>query len=55
VIGVLDLSGLVPADLDSDAAVLNGIAYRPGTDTFFVTGKLWPVTYELRLSSSSAG
>ncbi|MFW2382050.1 MAG: glutaminyl-peptide cyclotransferase [Acidimicrobiales bacterium] len=55
VIGVLDLSDLVPTELDNDGAVLNGIAYRAETDTFFVTGKLWPVTYELRLSSSSAG
>lgn len=49
VIGRLDLSELVPSGLDSGAAVLNGIAYRPGTDTYFVTGKLWPVIYELRL------
>ena len=28
--------------------VLNGIAHLPGTDRFFVTGKYWPVLYEVR-------
>ncbi len=27
---------------------LNGIAYSPETDTFFVTGKLWPKVFEVR-------
>ncbi len=48
--GSLDLGELVPSGLDS-SAVLNGIAYRESTDTYFVTGKLWPVMYELRLTS----
>ncbi len=30
--------------------VLNGIASIPGTDRFFVTGKLWPVMFEVRFS-----
>jgi glutamine cyclotransferase len=51
VMGRLDLTDLVPPDLDDNSSALNGIAYRPGTDSFFVTGKLWPVGYELRLSS----
>lgn len=51
VIGRLDLTDLVPPDLDGSGSVLNGIAYRPETNTFFVTGKLWPVMYELSLSS----
>ncbi|NCI46184.1 glutaminyl-peptide cyclotransferase [Sediminibacterium soli] len=29
--------------------VLNGIAYNKTTKTFFVTGKQWPVMFELRL------
>ncbi len=28
--------------------VLNGIASIPGTDRFYVTGKLWPIMYEVR-------
>lgn len=29
-------------------AVLNGIAYNPASDTFFITGKLWPTMFEVR-------
>ena len=52
VLGRLDLSELVPSGLESRQAVLNGIAFRPRTGTYFVTGKLWPVIYELALESS---
>ncbi|MBT8396805.1 MAG: glutaminyl-peptide cyclotransferase [Gemmatimonadetes bacterium] len=31
-------------------AVMNGIAFDPGRDVFFLTGKLWPVLYEVRLN-----
>jgi glutamine cyclotransferase len=48
VVAVVDASSLVPAGLEP-GAVLNGIARRPGTDTFWLTGKLWPVLYEVRL------
>jgi glutaminyl-peptide cyclotransferase len=29
-------------------AVLNGIAHDPETDRWWLTGKLWPVLYEVR-------
>ena len=49
-------SGKVSAVIDArklrpkthGAEVLNGIAHHPGRETFFVTGKLWPVLYEVR-------
>ena len=31
------------------AEVLNGIAYDPDTDRTFVSGKKWPLLFELRL------
>jgi glutamine cyclotransferase len=31
--------------------VLNGIAYDPATDRLFVTGKLWPKLFEVRLKA----
>ncbi len=49
VTGVIDASAVPdngPAD-DPDA-VLNGIAHIPGTDRFYLTGKLWPDLYEVR-------
>ncbi|MHC1742691.1 MAG: glutaminyl-peptide cyclotransferase [Syntrophobacteraceae bacterium] len=35
------------------ADVLNGIAYDPENDRLFVTGKLWPQLFEIRLKPSS--
>ena len=47
--GSVDASDLVPVEYRGDTgAVLNGIAYNPATDTYWVTGKLWPVIYEVR-------
>jgi glutaminyl-peptide cyclotransferase len=31
-----------------DEAVLNGIAYNPDHDTFYLTGKLWPSLFEVK-------
>lgn len=33
-------------------AVLNGIAYNPESDTFYITGKLWPRLFEVRFVPS---
>lgn len=45
---VLDLSGLVPDNIPRNYDhVLNGIAYNDKTGTFYVTGKQWPVMYEI--------
>ena len=48
VIAWLDLKGLMPARTDADA-VLNGIAYDAARDRLFVTGKLWPRMFEIRV------
>ena len=34
---------------DDKDDVLNGIAYRPETDTFFVTGNMWELVTEIKL------
>jgi glutaminyl-peptide cyclotransferase len=50
VTGWIDLSGLLrPADARGDEDVLNGIAYDEQADRLFVTGKLWPKLFEIRL------
>ena len=50
VLGWIDLSGLLrPQDRTPDTDVLNGIAYDAGSDRLFVTGKLWPKLFEIRL------
>ena len=50
VIAEADMAGIIsphPADADSND-VLNGIAYRPDTGTFLITGKRWPAIFEVR-------
>jgi glutamine cyclotransferase len=52
VIGWIDLTGLYPmADRSSPEAVLNGIAWDAVHDRLFVTGKLWPKLYEIKIIS----
>jgi glutamine cyclotransferase len=54
VLGWLDLSGLKDhIDDDSDMDVLNGIAYDEETGHLFVTGKLWPLLFEIELTPKS--
>jgi len=53
VVGKMDLSALSQnaALRNSQADVLNGIAYHAGTKLFVVTGKNWPSYYVLQLSN----
>jgi glutamine cyclotransferase len=51
VTGWIDLTGLRPASTQGDVdAVPNGIAYDSANGRLFVTGKRWPVLYEIRLT-----
>jgi glutamine cyclotransferase len=46
----LDLSAIFPNNIPKDMDhVLNGIAYNSSTKTFYVTGKEWPVMYEISI------
>ena len=50
VVGWIDLSALVSKqNLQDTEAVLNGIAYDSMGDRLFVTGKLWPNLFEIRV------
>jgi glutamine cyclotransferase len=50
VLGWIDLTGLLPApEHSTPEAVLNGIAYDAQHDRLFVTGKLWPKIFEIRI------
>jgi len=48
VTGIADLSGLLSDQELRSAEVLNGIAYWPDRETFLVTGKYWPKSFEVR-------
>lgn len=49
--GVIDLGGLLQSQgpVKGSVDVLNGIAYDAEKDRLFVTGKLWPYLFEIRL------
>jgi glutamine cyclotransferase len=50
VTGFIDLSGLLTQlDINPRTDVPNGIAYDKENDRFFVTGKLWPKLFEIKL------
>jgi glutamine cyclotransferase len=50
VVGRIDLTGLIDkSELASSDAVLNGVAYDAKTDRLFVTGKLWPKLFEIKV------
>ena len=57
VTGVVDLSPLVQQEAAKGRPidVLNGIAYDAEHDRLFVTGKLWPDLYEIRLTGPTPG
>ncbi len=48
----IDLTGLWPGS-DHQEKTLNGIAYDSAGDRLFVTGKLWPQLFEIRLVAKS--
>lgn len=49
VIAYIDFKGLLTPREAATVDVLNGIAYDESADRLFVTGKLWPKVFEVRL------
>ncbi len=46
----IDLTGLLqPGDVTDPEAVLNGIAFDQSSNRLFVTGKLWPRVFEIKI------
>jgi glutamine cyclotransferase len=45
----VDFSGLLPPRERASTDVLNGIAYDSAGDRLFITGKLWPKLFEIKL------
>jgi glutamine cyclotransferase len=51
ILGWIDLKGLLkPGEVTDQEAVLNGIAYDDASGRLFVTGKLWPKLFEIRVT-----
>jgi len=49
VVGWIDASGIYPAAQRGPDDVLNGIAYDPGSGRLILTGKNWPMLYEVEV------
>jgi glutamine cyclotransferase len=50
VLGWIDLTGILPkADQKKDTDIVNGIAYDALGKRLFVTGKLWPKLFEIKV------
>jgi glutaminyl-peptide cyclotransferase len=50
ILGRIDLTGIIDKrELEGEGAVLNGIAYDATHDRLFLTGKLWPKLFEVKL------
>ncbi len=47
--GWIDLTGIKNSTSQDSESVANGIAYDPAGDRLFVTGKLWPHLFEIKL------
>ena len=49
--GIINLEGIInPDNYDHQLDVLNGIAYDSKDNRLFITGKLWPYIFEIKLS-----
>ena len=55
VTGWIDLAGLLDPHDRAGTDVLNGIAYDAAADRLFVTGKLWPKLFEVRIVPPGGG
>ena len=50
VLKYINLAGILPTNLiTQDTDVLNGIAYNEKTKNFYVTGKNWPLMFEIKI------
>ncbi|QMW05223.1 glutaminyl-peptide cyclotransferase [Spirosoma foliorum] len=50
VVGNLNMEGIRPTNIDKEN-VLNGIAFQPTENAFYVTGKNWPTLTKIQLKS----
>jgi glutaminyl-peptide cyclotransferase len=52
VLGYIDLRGILSPLERASVDVLNGIAYDQQNDRLFVTGKLWPKVFEIKVTGA---
>ncbi|WP_159469247.1 glutaminyl-peptide cyclotransferase [Dyadobacter sp. 3J3] len=53
VVANMDMKKIIPAEVDqTGSSVLNGIAFQPLENAFYVTGKNWPTLFKIRVSGA---
>jgi glutamine cyclotransferase len=53
VVAHMDMKKIIPAEVDqTGSSVLNGIAYQPLENAFYITGKNWPTLFKIRVSGT---
>lgn len=52
---LVDATGLLAPEAARRADVLNGIAHNPESGRFYLTGKLWPLFFEVTFEAPDAG
>ena len=52
VVGDLNMESILPVSIDTKANVLNGIAFQPTENAFYITGKNWPSLFKIQLKNS---
>ncbi|GAB2536117.1 glutaminyl-peptide cyclotransferase [Spirosoma aerophilum] len=55
VVGNLNMERILPTSIDTQENVLNGIAFQPKENAFYVTGKNWPTLYKIQLKPARKG
>jgi len=54
VVGSMDMKKIIPAEVDqTGSSVLNGIAYQPFENAFYITGKNWPTLFKIKVSGTA--
>lgn len=55
VLKVVDCTGLLEPEVRRRVDVLNGISWDPERETFHITGKYWPMLFEVRFVEPAVG
>lgn len=54
VVASMDMKKIIPAEVDqTGSSVLNGIAFQPFENAFYVTGKNWPTLFKIKISGAA--
>jgi glutamine cyclotransferase len=53
VVASMDMKNMIPAEIDARKDVLNGIAFNTADQSFYVTGKNWPLLFRIKINDKT--